>query len=964
MSVTSSSIFSLVFLWQLITVPVVEAGVSFAREIQPILSKNCLACHGADEHDRKAGLRLDTYEGATTDNKGVVGIVPMEPDKSEILKRMMSQDPDEVMPPPDHGHALAPEAIALVKQWIAEGARYEKHWSFSKPRRPEVPAIAPSGGVGREIDHFITAKLTEQGLVGSPAAEPHELLRRVALDLTGLPPSWEAARAFAADPSEAHFEKQVDGFLASPKFGEHWASMWLDLARYADSVGYSGDEHRDIWPWRDWVIAAFNQNMPFDRFTIEQLAGDLLPQATDDQRLATAFHRNTLANNEGGTNDEEFRVIAVKDRINTTVNVWMGLTMRCAECHTHKYDPISQKEYYQFYDFFNQTVDADNKDDRPKLEIQPRGREKERAIYAEEIKSLEKRQEQQPDPWIVPEPLAVSRDGTTLTVLKDRSIEATGENPPHDRYTTTIKVPGGKITGIRMEVLPSLENAGNTGRAGDGASVITRARLSVKTPAGDVPVKLQEVIADYQQVNAEAKHLILQDENEKGWAMNHDRDGYRARREVVFALEKPLELSGATELVVVIQHDSQWKTLNTARYRLAYTSVERPVEKYKQNTLDPVQRRMRELVKLSGEPVRVPVLREREDRRKSQIMAGGSFRNLGEQVTGAVPVAFHPFPAESPQNRLGVAQWIVSRDNPLTARVTVNRFWARLFGMGIVETEEDFGLMGLPPAHPELLDWLAVEFMESRWDVKALLKKMVMSATYRQSSRATAEHLAKDVRNVYLARGPRTRLAAEVIRDQALAISGLQTEKTYGPPVYPPSPVKHIASAFTGGMTWKEDTDEDRYRRAVYTYLKRSSPHPLFDTFDMATRDVCSMRRLRTNTPLQSFMGLNDPVFIEAAQSLARAMLLAAPGDTVEAIRYGLEKALMRPAPEAQLKTLKTLYDDTLTSYQADLAAARKMAGEGKFPSPVVVEPANAAPLAALSVVANVILNLDSFLTK
>ncbi|MFD2255449.1 PSD1 and planctomycete cytochrome C domain-containing protein [Luteolibacter algae] len=943
-------------------------GIGFNEEIRPIISKNCIGCHGPDDGDRKADFRIDTFEGATYDNDGVIGIVPGDAEASEVFKRIATADPDDVMPPPEHGHALSVDEIETIRQWINEGARYETHWSFVKPTKSSVPT-AGGAWARNEIDGFIAEKHAKLGLSHSPQADAYELLRRVSLDLTGIPPTYNQAQAFAADPSLENYEKQVDALLSSPHFGEHWAAMWLDLARYADSVGYSGDEHRDIWPWRDWVINAFNKNMPFDQFTIEQLAGDLLPDPTPDQILATAFNRNTLSNNEGGTNDEEFRVIAVKDRINTTVNVWMGLTMRCAECHTHKYDPIRHEEYYSFYDLFNQTEDNDRKDDKPKLEIRPRGREKEISQALAEIKKLEAKRPELPDPWIVPAQAGKSRDGAKLKTLPDQSIEASGKNPLHDEYTTTFKAKAGKLTGIRLELLPSQANGESIGRTPDGATLITKVSMFLKSGESLTPVMFSDAAAEYIHPNLKITNLIDGVDDDKvrfGWGVNHPREGYRSRREGVFSLAEPLDLAEDSELVFVINHDSPYTTLNTARYRISYTSAPQPADQYRKNTLDPNERKIRELAKKAGEPIRVPIMAELPQNRKreSHIMIRGSFMQPGEKVNAAVLGSFNPLPEGAPLNRLGVAKWLVDPENPLTARVTVNRFWARIFGYGIVETEEDFGMQGLPPTHPKLLDWLAVDFIESGWDTKAILKKMVMSATYRQSSVASEAQLELDPRNLFLSHGPRVRLPAEVVRDQALAVSGLLTDRQFGKPVYPPSPVKRIASAFTGGMTWVENTDDDRYRRAIYTYLKRTSPHPLFDTFDMASRDVCNLRRLRTNTPLQSFMTLNDAVFIEAAQSLARKMLLHSPQAPAEAISHGLELAMNTPAAAAQIPPLLALYEDSLANYQADAKAAMAMAGENKIPSDLKVTETNAAQLAALSVVANVILNLDGFLTN
>ena len=701
-----------------------EEPVRFSDQVRPILSRHCIACHGPDEGDRQADLRLDVAAGATADRGGYAALVPGDPDASELLARVRERDGDLRMPPPDHGKPLSADEIDVLRRWIAQGGDYQTHWAFVAPVKPAVPTTAHDGWARSEIDRFVAARWAEAGLTPAPEAEPHRLVRRLALDLTGLPPSPEQVARFAAEPTDAVYEGLVDELLASPGYGEHWAAMWLDLARYADTVGYAEDKNRTVWPWRDWLIRALDADVSYDRLTTLMLAGDLLPGATDDDRLATAFHRNTLNNTEGGTNDEEFRTIAVKDRIGTTVNVWMGVTMRCAECHSHKYDPVSQRDYYAFLDLFNQTADADTNDDAPTLPI---------------------------------------------------------------------------------------------------------AAL-----AGD------------------------------------------------------------------------------------------------------------------GEAPKVPVMAELPEhrRRTTHIMLRGNYKALGEPVTADVPASLAPWPEDAPRNRLGVAQWLTSDANPLTARVAVNRYWARLFGKGIVETEEDFGTQGTPPTHPLLLDWLAVTFREDGWDVKRLLRRSVTSATYRQSAAAPAS-VGRDPRNLLLARGPRRRLRAEVVRDATLAVAGLLSDRKFGPPVYPPNPVKEVRSAFAGVTKWTTSAGEDRHRRTLYTYLKRSAPHPLLETFDIATREVCSMRRLPTNTPLQSFLTLNDEGFLEAAVALAGRMAAAD-----EPLRFGVEAALCRPATDAELAVLRRLRNEAADRYAQDPAAAAKLVGD-------------AGPdRAALAVVANTILNLDEFLTK
>lgn len=928
-----------------------DTTVGFNEHVRPILSKNCLACHGPDEEDRKAGFHLDTFEGITKKNKkGHVGIVPGDASKGMVIERISSTDPDEVMPPSDHGKPLKPEEIEIIKKWVAQGAEYEIHWSLQKPKAPAIPASThPSPK--NAIDHFIDDRLDSLDLKPTPQSDPRLLLRRLALDLTGLPPTLEDVEAFAADPSEANYQAAIDRYLASPAYGEHMAAMWMDIARYADTVGYSGDERREIWPWRDWVIDAFNNNMTYDQFTTEQIAGDLIPNATENQILATAFHRNTLVNNEGGTSDEEFRTIAVKDRISTTVNAWMGLTLRCAECHTHKYDPITMKEYYEFYAFFNQTEDNDQKDDRPRLDVMPRGRDAELAAMKAKIAAAKAERAENPSPWKTITPIKiVSEGGASHTWQDDGTILFHGKNPEYDTYRVS-GVSKEESKGLRLDLFPARIHNDNFGRGPEGAMVLSHLVITTTQPDGSEKIhKVSNAHANYSQVNYSVKNIISDQPHKHGWAANHPSEGFKGRRYAVFTLADPIPAN--TEFTVKLVHQSQWPRLNIGRLRVSTTTEEKVAHRDWKKTLDPLGRKIFELEKKGLAPVRVPIMKDRKQPRTTKMMARGSYLQPTDEVTAAVPEAFSFWPEGAPKNRLGVAQWLMSHENPLTARVAVNRLWGRLFGMGLVETEEDFGIQGIPPSHPQLLDWLALEHQKD-WDVKRILKVMVTSHTYRQSAMADSLRLEKDPRNKFLSRGPRFRLSAEVVRDNALAVSGLLSDRRYGPPVFPPNPIKRYVNAFTGGMHWVESKGGDRHRRALYTFLKRSSPHPLFETFDMSTREVCNMRRIRTNTPLQSFMTLNDIAFIEAAQALAHQM--TAQGDPTEKqIAYGLHKALHRPGTPSQVETLVALYHDTLATYQADPAAAQKLSGAKE----------NAAHLAALTVVGNVILNLDGFLTK
>lgn len=775
-------------------VPVV---VDFNRDVRPIISSKCYHCHGPDEGSRKAKLRLDSHAEAVKEIKGVFAIKPGDLAASEVVARITSTDGDEVMPPPKEGHALTPREVEVMKKWIVQGAPYADHWAFVKPVKATPPSAAGQA-VQQPIDAFIAASLAENGLSMAPSADLNTLVRRVSLDLTGLPPTPEEVVRFTAPSSS--YEAMVDHYLAKPAFGERWARVWLDLARYADSAGYGSDPLRlNIWPYRDWVINAFNRNLPYDQFTTEQLAGDLLPNATQDQLVATAFHRNTMTNTEGGTDDEEFRVAAVKDRIATTAQVWMGLTLGCAQCHTHKFDPITQQEYYEFFAIFNQTEDSDKPDDFPTLAM----------------------------------------------------------------------------------------------------------------PTKEEEAKKKELQAKVDQL-----------------------EKLKAKRAEVAALEKDLKLSSIAEAEAKKAADALEQSLKDAHKALK-----------------------------DFKPLAVPVMKEypKDKQRESHLFIKGNFLMPADKVSPSLLKSFNPAPAHEEITRLTVTKWIMSRDNPLTARVAVNRFWAQLFGTGLVETEEDFGTQGSLPSHPELLDWLAVDFMDQKWDIKALLKTMVMSATYRQSAKPSDEALKKDPRNRLLSHYARRRLDAEQVRDQALAISGLLSAKLGGPSVFPPQPDGLWRAAFNGQRSWETSKGEDRYRRGLYTFWRRTVPYPSMATFDAPSRENCTVRRLPTNTPLQAFVTMNDPAYVEMSQALGRRMMKEG-GDTVESrVRYGLQLALARPAKEGQIAALVQLYQQELANYQAHPEESKKLATEPLGALPAGADPAT---MAAWTMVANVLLNMDAVLMK
>ncbi len=1128
------------------------APVDFGTQIRPILSGKCFKCHGPDSSGRKADLRLDLRAEAIREHDGGQAIAPGNPAASGVIQRLRTSDLDDVMPPPKEGAALTESEIALIERWIGEGSPYATHWAFVRPERPARPAVSEPLWCRTAVDAFALARLEREGLKPSPRADRHTLIRRLSLDLTGLPPSPDETSRFLDDSNPGAYERLVERLLASPAFGERWARVWLDLGRYADSAGYGSDPLRlNIWPWRDWVISALNANEGFDRFTIEQLAGDLLPNPSRDQLIATAFHRNTMTNTEGGTDDEEFRVAAVKDRANTTSQVWMGLTMGCAQCHSHKYDPITQREYYEFYSFFNQTEDTDQPDERPTLPLPTPEQQLRIESLTAEIEGLEKRRktvtpEFEKDlagwektladgiQWATLEPERVkSYGGADLEVLEDGSILATGDSPETDTYEIRMRTESTNVTAVRLELLPHESLAGNgPGRADSGGQVVvSELKLAVRGRDEALPkVRFVRIelpgeqrvlsLAEVQVLSDGVNHSLLgrstqsstaegagaargMDGDENGdfdggsvtltgtednpwWELDlldelsvdeivvwnrTDRGfgtrlaGFKVRaldanREKVwersvstppapFAFlrlpserevkldnasaafsakgfgvgeaidgnegansgwsvgaetgtahaaafevrdEKLFKTTGSLLIVTLSQNGGTNQTVG--RFRLSVTDQSGPVRIPPRNiakvlgiasgersetereelnayfrdfapSLADLNEELRDLRKKRDRinPVAVPVLRELADdkARESHILAKGNFLLPGDEVTPAVPAAFHPLPEGSPTNRLGLARWVMSPENPLTARVAVNRLWAQLFGTGIVETEEDFGTQGTLPTHPELLDWLAVEFQENGWNVKAMIKTIVLSATYQQASATTPERLEKDPLNRLFSRGPRRRLDAEAVRDQALALGGILSRKMGGESVYPAQPDGLWRAAFNGQRTWATSKGEDRYRRGLYTFWRRTVPYPSMATFDAPSRENCVVRRIPTNTPLQAFVTMNDPVFVEAAQALARRILRECAGNDEDRVRFGLNLCLVRAPTREQVVPVLELLKAEREVYRDRSEDAVKLATEPRGPLPVGLDVVDAA---AWTVVASVLLNLDGVLSN
>ncbi len=980
----------------------VAEEISFNQDVRPILSANCFSCHGPDKKARKAKLRLDTREGSLFDLGGYRALEPGKADDSELILRVETDDPDDQMPPPDTGHALTAEDRRILRAWVNAGGKYDVHWSFKRPVKAPLPNLAEKNWPWQPLDHFVLKRLEENGMKPSKDADRYRWIRRVSLDLTGLPPTPKEADAFVADTSDKAYEKVVDRLLESSSYGEHWARMWLDLARYADTKGYEKDRHRNIWIYRDWVIRALNDDMPYDQFTTEQLAGDLLPNPTPDQLVATAFHRNTMSNDEGGTDNEEFRVAAVKDRVDSTVQVWMGLTMGCAKCHSHKYDPITNEEYYGFYAYFNQTEDNDQPNESPVYKVTPRqSREKFDALkkeLADKTDELEKaRKVELPkllqwlkdkkslqEKWVTFTPKkAISKNGANLTIKKDLSVLASGKSPATDLYDLTGTLPPGTYHTLRLDALthPSLGNRNGPGRNQRDPNFVLSEITIKRLPSGGgsaQTVAIKNALADFEQGGWSVKGAF--DGNQKtGWAISPKFNNDHLAR---FTFDKPLRIKKGDQVRIRLSQQYGSK-LCFGRIRLAAgkpgteelslsTLQTVMLASLAKEALTPSQRQLVERLRANGNQqenplekqvaslkaeiskiekgsTTVPVMREKPagKQRVTRIHKRGNFLDQGDEVSAGFPKIFD-MPQNLPSNRLGVAGWLLAPENPLTARVTVNRIWARLFGVGIVETEEDFGSQGLMPSHPKLLDWLAVDFMEQGWSIKRLLRGIVLSRTYRQDSRFLPDSLAKDSRNRLLGRGPRFRLSAEVVRDQSLSASGLLTQKLGGPSVMPPQPPGIWKSTYSGEK-WKTASGPDRYRRALYTYLKRTSPHPAMITFDAGSGEVCQIRRIRTNTPLQALITLNEEAYLEAAGSLAT--LMQKSSDKLDQqITFGFRRVLVRPPEPEELKRLVALYNQ-LKPEMSDKAALLSSANlkEGD-PSMVAL--------------ASVLLNLDETLMK
>ena len=976
--------------------------LDFQRDVRPLLSDRCFKCHGPDVEKRKAKLRLDVREDALKPAKsGECAIVPGKVEKSELVARILSTDDKEVMPPPEMKKPLNDEQKAILKRWISEGAEYQPHWAYVKPVSPALPAVKQSDWVRNPIDAFVLAKLEATGMHPAHTASPATLARRVALDLTGLPPPPDALEAFTKNPTDKGYEALVDTLLGSTHYGERWARRWLDLARYADTNGYEKDRERSIWPYRDWVIKSLNADMPFDKFTVAQLAGDLLPKATQDDIIATGFHRNTMLNEEGGIDPLEFRFNAMVDRVSTTATTWLGLTMGCCQCHTHKYDPILHTEFYGLMAFLNNAdePDYDLADEDAEKQYQanieradaqlakladhyPGGKDAADKAFTDWLADKRK----SAVAWTSLKPLEAKSSMPLLTIKPDNSILGSGDITKSDTYDITLKNDQAKITAIRLEALPDDSLPGH----GPGMTYY-------EGPKGDFflgefevssngkPVTFASATESYSKNNFGANpvnaKLATDGDPQTGWSC---AARYGERHEAVFIPSEPIAGGDLKVKMLMGRHFAA----SLGHFRISVTTDTKPAvamdldEDLSQlltvqdDKLSADQRTklfqaflLRD-PKLEKQTTQIRNLRKRPAATTSLVMRErpasnprptfrhhrGEFTQPKEKVEPITLSVLHPYPKTLPNNRLGFAEWLVSADNPLTPRVIMNRQWAALFGTGIVKTVQDFGYQGELPSHPQLLDWLATEFIKQKWSMKAMHKLMVMSSTYRQGSPNPASALPNpqviDPGNRLLSHFPRTRLDAEIIRDSMLSASGLLTDKIGGPSVYPPQP-EGVTEVAYGKFKWEPSTGPDRYRRSLYTFMKRTAPFALSTTFDGPTGEACLANREPSNSPMQALAALNDVVVTEAAQALG-SKLAAAKASDDERITSLFQRALSR-APEADERAMMQKF--------VDAQRARLKSGDLKA-TKIGGKADSSIESAAWTLAARAAFNLDEFVTK
>jgi len=931
--------------------------MSFNRDVRPIFIKNCTACHGGVKEAGGISF-IFRHMALSKGESGNFAIVPGEPDSSEVMRRIRSTDPDMVMPQPKHGSPLSSEDIAKLEQWIREGAEWEEHWAFMPPEDRNVGNLEESNWVSQPLDAFVLKNIETAGLEPSPEASAAEWLRRVSFDLTGLPPSVQDLKvlqvAWETDAENAR-EQAVNRLLDSPDYGEHWATVWLDLARYADTFGFEKDPHRNIWPWRDWVVRAFNADMPYDQFTIEQMAGDLLPDPTPDQILATAFHRNSMTNTEGGTDDEEFRVAAVIDRISTVWTTWQATTFGCVQCHSHPYDPITHEEFYEFMDFFNQSEDSDLNYEFPKLKLAG----EEFVKLARETRAIRENLDENGRKisgvnWEQLEDISLSPEHGTMEIDDSGLIVSEGTLRRGTTHVISGKID--TLDALKISIFPKSKNPKDWPEM--GALVTDFDLVRIATDGNRTSIPMGEVISDYLAGPSDPmsafkgekfqRFTSIKDSGGKGFGEYPRLTGPRW---FVLLPEERVELEEGERIEISLRqganaNESQGAYLRKFRIEVArddrYATLRSDPDRASQ--WEEISNNLETLASMKGPEV--PVMRDRSKgaERETRIFDRGNRMTKADLVKADVPELLRDgFEADKEADRLDMARWLVSGKNPLTARVMANRLWGQLFGIGIVETMEDFGTSGTPPSNLALLDHLALRFQDEHdWSIKDTLREIVLSSTYRQTSSADEELITNDPKNQLLARGPRNRLSAEMIRDQALAVSGLLSDKMFGHPVYPPQP-EGIWNTVYNGASWKESKGEDKYRRGLYTYIKRTSGFPGFLTFDAPSRDVCTARRIVSNTPLQALITMNDPAHIEAAAALAERMRQHS-SSLEKQLGFAYLACTQREADEETLIELVALYED--------------LKGE-EFPDS---EQLGKDP--ALTLTANTILNLDATLSK
>ncbi len=946
--------------------------VDFSRDIRPIFNDHCVSCHGGV---KQAGGVSFVYRDQVLGKakSGNTVVVPGDLKSSELIYRVTTDDADDRMPPVDeHPEGLSVAEIATLKRWVNEGAPWGEHWAFVAPEPQTPPAVADSTWCRNGIDYFVKARLDAERIEPSPDAAPDRWLRRVSLDLTGVPPTPGERKAFLDDlekRGEPAYAKIVDRLLMSPQYGERWASVWLDQVRYADSKGLGADGRRNIWKYRDWVINAFNSDLPFDQFTVEQIAGDLLPNRTMDDLVATAMHRLTQSNEEGGTDDEEFRIGAVIDRVSTTWQTWQGTTFGCVQCHSHPYDPIKHDEFYKFMAFFNNTSDTDLDEEWPVVRVPENPADYEKATLLDErIATLNETiwesdfaQLTDHNNWLPLSDIKASSNKSTQLVVETNGeygeYHTVGTVEQDSDFTIESGFPEGmeQLTAIRFTGLP--QNPKTAERDSEWGFVLSYVEAKLVVPGDEKPrpIELTHIIADEPEPFQDPYESF----NEKS------RQGFGAYsrinqpRQIAFVLKQPLELPPGAVLRFTLKHRVYMLgafPLIAQRGHLAVSDSESLIGRFTDPQITDERARLTALEEQRSQikSTSIPVLKERrpEFARQTHVFIRGLFLTKDKQVFADVPESFPALPAGVPADRLALANWMVSPENPLTARVAANRFWARLFGPGLVVTEEDFGSSGDAPSHPELLDYLALRFEnEHAWSVKNLLREMVLSRTYRQTSKVRPELYDRDAQNRLLATGPRVRLPAETVRDQALAVSGLLSKKQFGAPVHPPIP-DGVWKPFQSGDKWDIPAvgDEDRYRRSIYTYTKRSIPFPMFAAFDAPSREFCTPRRLRSNTPLQALMMLNDDTFAECAQALGQRIRNDKDGSLDEKLAYGFMLVTGTESRTEQIDELRSLFQTVQANYWSHPDELRDI---DQSPDD-----------AAFAMVATVLLNLDEVVMK